>query len=89
MVWGISYDMIGYAGSVLVMISLMMKSPIKLRIINGVGALFFCIYGVLTGAYPVLVLNAAIVVINLYHLRRLSMESLAEDAAPTAVPSAR
>ena len=63
-----SVELIGYLGSILVAISLMMRSLLRLRIINLVGALFFTIYGVLLGAYPVAFLNGLIVCIDLYYL---------------------
>ena len=61
-------ELIGYLGSILVAISLMMRSLLRLRIINLIGALFFTIYGLLLGAYPVAFLNALIVLIDLYYL---------------------
>ncbi|MCI0552541.1 MAG: hypothetical protein L0287_16445 [Anaerolineae bacterium] len=63
-----SVELIGYLGSILVAVSLMMKSLLRLRIINLFGALFFTIYGVLLGAYPVAFLNGLIVCIDLYYL---------------------
>lgn len=63
-----SVELIGYLGSILVAISLMMRSLLRLRIINLIGALFFTIYGVLLGAYPVAFLNGLIVCIDLYYL---------------------
>lgn len=63
-----SVELIGYLGSILVAISLMMKSLLRLRIINLFGALFFTIYGVLLGAYPVAFLNGIIVCIDMYYL---------------------
>ena len=47
------YEMIGYMGSLLVAFSLTMKSLQKLRIGNMVGALFFITYGLLIGAFTV------------------------------------
>lgn len=64
-------ELIGYLGSILVAISLMMKSLLRLRIINLIGALFFTIYGVLLGAYPVAFLNGLIVCIDLYYLLQM------------------
>ncbi len=62
------FEMVGYAGSVLVAISLMMKSLWRLRIINLIGASFFTLYGLLIGAIPVAGLNALIVGIDMYYL---------------------
>jgi len=61
-------ELIGYLGSILVAISLMMKSLLRLRVLNLIGASFFTAYGVLLGAYPVAVLNGLIVCIDLYYL---------------------
>ena len=63
------YEIIGYSASALVAISLMMRSIVKLRVINLIGAALFSLYGLLIGAYPVAVLNFTIVLIDLYYLR--------------------
>lgn len=64
-------ELIGYLGSLLVAVSLMMKSLLRLRIINLFGALFFAAYGVLLAAYPVAVLNGLIVGIDMYYLLQM------------------
>jgi hypothetical protein len=64
-------EIVGYAASVLVAISLMMSSILKLRLINLAGSIAFVIYGALIGAYPVAVVNLMIVFINLYYLRQM------------------
>lgn len=61
-------EIVGYIGSVLVAISLMMKSLLRLRVINLLGALFFTFYGILLQAYPVAFLNGMIVCIDVYYL---------------------
>lgn len=61
-------EIIGYIGSVLVAISLMMSSIVKLRIINFIGALFFTIYGLIIGAYPVAFVNGFIALVDIYYL---------------------
>jgi len=62
------FEIIGYAASVLVAISLTMSSILKLRVINMIGAAVFSVYGLLIGAYPVAALNFFIVLIDLYFL---------------------
>lgn len=64
-------EWIGYAASAFIVISLMMTSIIKLRIINSIGCLLFVIYGIYVGAYPVVISNAIIVLINIYNLYKL------------------
>jgi hypothetical protein len=61
-------EMLGYAASVLVAISLMMSSIIRLRVINLIGAVTFAVYGWLIGAAPVAAVNLFIVAINVYYL---------------------
>ena len=64
-------EIVGYVASVLVAVSLMMSSILKLRIINLVGSAAFTVYGLLIGAYPVAAVNLLIVFINLYYLRQM------------------
>lgn len=63
-------ELLGYLASILVAISLMMRSLNTLRIINLLGALLFTVYGLIIGAYPVAVLNAFIVLVNVYYLQK-------------------
>ena len=65
------YETIGYTASVLVAISLMMSSILRLRLINLVGSAAFSLYGLLIHAYPVAAMNGFIVLINLYYLYRM------------------
>lgn len=65
------YEIIGYIASILVAISLMMSSILKLRVLNLVGSLFFTAYGLLIGAYPVAAVNFFIVLINIYYLYQM------------------
>ena len=65
------YELIGYTGSVLVAISLSMKSLQRLRIINMIGALFFVLYGILIGALPIVLLNGLTFGVNAYNLWRM------------------
>jgi hypothetical protein len=65
------YEIIGYIASLLVALSLTMRSILRLRLINLAGAVFFTIYGLLIRAYPVAAVNAFIIVINLYYLYQM------------------
>lgn len=64
-------ESVGYVASVLVAVSLMMSSILRLRLINLVGSAAFTVYGVLIHAYPVAAVNGLIVLINLYYLRQM------------------
>lgn len=65
-------EWVGYAASLFIVLSLTMTSIVKLRIINSVGCLLFIIYGLNLNAYPVVISNALIVMINVYNLYMLS-----------------
>jgi hypothetical protein len=62
------YDLIGYVASALIVLSLLMSSLLRLRVINLVGAIVFSVYGVLIDSIPVIVTNGAIVLIDIYYL---------------------
>ena len=61
----------GYGASVVVGVSLLMTSVVRLRWINLAGSLLFTAYGLLISAYPVALLNFSIALINVWHLARI------------------
>lgn len=65
------HELIGYVGSAFVVLSLMMRSLLRLRWVNIVGATVFALYGVLIAAPPVWIMNGTIVLIDVWHLRRM------------------
>ncbi len=70
---GISYlEWLGYAASVVVLVSLSMASIIKLRWYNLIGSALFSTYGFLIGAYPVGIMNFMIVCTNIYYLVKMN-----------------
>ena len=64
----------GYAASLMVAVSLMMSSIVKLRWFNLVGATMFSTYGFIIGSLPVGFLNLFIVAINVVNLLRMYRE---------------
>jgi GNAT superfamily N-acetyltransferase len=64
-------QLLGYAASALVAVSLMMKSLLRLRLINLAGASLMAAYGLFIHAYPVAVLNGTIVLVDLYYLQQM------------------
>ena len=63
-------EWIGYLAMSTVLISFLMKSIIKLRIVNSVGCLLFVFYGVMLNplSIPIVLTNAIILCINLYYI---------------------
>ena len=64
----IFYEIIGYTGTALVLLSMMMTSVAWLRIFNISGSVFSMIYGSLCGTWPVFLLNLCMIIINLVQL---------------------
>ena len=78
----------GYTASIVVAVSLLMSSIIKLRWINMVGALMFTGYGLLIHAYPVALLNFTIAGINVYYLTRIYTQKDRFKLVPVTADSA-
>jgi hypothetical protein len=64
-------ELVGYAASALIAISMMMNSILRLRLFNLAGAIGFALYGLLIGAYPVVVLNGITLLVNVFYLVRM------------------
>ena len=61
-------EIFGYIGTALVILSMMMKSIGKLRIVNSIGGTISMIYSAFVNAWPIVVTNACIIAINTYQL---------------------
>ncbi len=66
-----SIEILGFAASAMVAVSLTMSSLARLRALNLLGSAMFAAYGWLVGAVPVLVVNAFIAVINVVYLIKM------------------
>ena len=62
----------GYLGSLLVLVSMLMTSVVKLRIINTIGSVIFTIYAFIIKSYPTALMNFCLVLINLRFLWKMS-----------------
>lgn len=65
-------QILGYAASLIVFISLMMKSLAKLRVLNAVGSLLFVVFALATDSLPTAFLNMGIVVIDVFYFIRMT-----------------
>lgn len=70
--WKLIFEIIGYVGTALVLLSFLMTSVVKLRIINTIGSLVSIVYGVLVHVYPTVVLNVCLAAINIFYLWKMS-----------------
>lgn len=64
-------ELIGYMGSALVAVAMLMTSVKKLRIINMIGSLIFMVYAIIIRSYPTAALNLFLVIINLVNIIKL------------------
>lgn len=67
-------ELIGWAGSVLVVVSLMQARVLRFRVLNLVGSAIAAGYNVWVGIWPFAVMNGVIAIIDLYWLWRLLRE---------------
>jgi len=61
-------ELIGYAASVLVAVSLLTSNVLRLRVLNLAGAVVFVVYAALAQAWPVLAVNLFVACIDLWHI---------------------
>ena len=62
------WEVFGYIGTALVLMSMMMTSITKLRCINIAGSIISMIYALVACAYPVALLNGGLIIINVVQL---------------------
>lgn len=67
-------EWLGYLSSIIVAISLLMSSIIKLRWYNLAGSILFAIYGYMIHAAPVAAINTIVIFINIYYLYKIYTE---------------
>ena len=64
-------QLVGYFSTLLVLVSFLMTSVVKLRLVNLVGSGIFVVFALLTKSYPTAIMNIGICAINIYFLIRL------------------
>ena len=65
------WEIIGWIGSGIVVISMLQQRITRLRLVNLIGCIVSVVYSVAIGAWPLAGLNAALSVIQIYHLAKL------------------
>ena len=71
-------EILGYAASIMVAISLTMKDIVRLRVLNFIGCALFTAYGVMIDAWPVVATNGFIAIVNVYFLAKMQKEKKTE-----------
>lgn len=78
----------GYFSTVLILISFLMTSVVKLRLFNLIGSVIFVIFAFLTKSYPTAIMNVGLCLINIYFLIRLARSRSLTLHLPIALDSA-
>ena len=76
-------ELIGYFGSALVLVSMLMTSVVRLRLINLTGSVIFAVYALIIRSYPTALMNIALAGINIFYLVRIFKKQKIYDAVKT------
>jgi hypothetical protein len=82
----VNAELVGYVASALILVSLLLTSVVRLRIVNAIGAAVFTAYGLLIDAPPVWAMNGAIVLVDLWQLWALLRDRDDETVEAVEVP---
>lgn len=83
-----TFEIIGYIGTALVILSMTMTSVRRLRAINVIGSAFSTAYAIFGGAWPIVIMNLTLSAINIYHLIRGREEGREDLVAVRATDAA-
>ena len=79
-------EVFGWIGSGLLIVSLLQSRMLTLRIINSVASAMLVFYNVLVETWPMVGMNAAVILINAGHIRKILRERRAESAVEAPRP---
>ncbi|MGR5209511.1 YgjV family protein [Vibrio rotiferianus] len=65
-------EIIGYLGSIVITVSLLMNSVSHLRYLNSLGCAIMATYAAIIGAYPVVLMNSLCIAINIHQIVKLN-----------------
>ena len=86
--WKLFWEIVGYVSTILILVSFLMTSVVKLRIMSAIGSGVFVVYAVVTGSYPTAIMNFGVVVINVYFLVKLLRSQKLTTMLPIDVDNA-
>ena len=79
---------VGYFSTVLILISFLMTSVLKLRLVNLIGSAIFVVFAFLTKSYPTAIMNVGLCIINIYFIIRLLRSKRLTLMLPISLDSA-
>ncbi|TCJ13149.1 hypothetical protein EPD60_13860 [Flaviaesturariibacter flavus] len=71
--------LLGYLATLFLALSLIVSNDLQFRWFNTLGCLAFIVYGSMIGAFPVILTNTLLLVINVYHLVKVYRYRAEED----------
>ena len=81
-------QVVGYFSTVLILISFLMTSVLKLRLVNLIGSAIFVVFAFLTKSYPTAIMNVGLCIINIYFIIRLLRSKRLTLMLPISLDSA-
>ncbi|MBQ7612648.1 MAG: YgjV family protein [Spirochaetaceae bacterium] len=75
-------EMVGYLGSALVLVSFLMSSVVKLRLVNSIGGFIFFVYALIIHSYPTAIMNLCLVIINIRFLIKIKHAKRVYELVP-------
>lgn len=68
------YEIIGFLGAFLVLVSFLLKDIKWIRIVNVVGALLFTVYGFSTQTWATAFMNLALIIVHIFYLVKMHID---------------
>lgn len=81
----VTVEIIGYVASILIVASLAMTSVLRLRALSLLGSIAYVIYGVALGAWPIVIANGIIAVLNIWNIYRVLTSTQGLGVSPIAI----
>jgi len=74
----------GWAGSILLVVSILQGGMLRLRILNLIASIILVAYNLLVGVWPMVAMNLAVAVIDIYFIAKIQRgkASSARDLEP-------
>ena len=72
-------EVIGIIGTLVILLAFVMNGEVKIRLFDLLGAVLFIIYGITISSFSTILLNVALVIVQLFKLNKLRKESIHEN----------
>jgi hypothetical protein len=67
-----SYELIGIAGTILILIGFLSNSEKRIRIFDMIGSACFVLYGILIHAWSNILLNGILIIVHIWKLHKMN-----------------